>query len=132
MKYWNTGDVVVDSILQKLEGFGTWRSDSDAESTPQLLSGVIQIQEMLPGLVARHFQFPNLFVGNGHFSGSQDYRRDLIHRITSAISEGLERVTCIPKTPPDLRRVRPTKGWTDEGTIYGRTNHSDDQGTGSW
>lgn len=60
MKYWNTGDVVVDSILQKLEGFGTWRSDSDAESTHQLLSGVIQIQEVLPGLVARHFQFPNL------------------------------------------------------------------------
>jgi len=69
MKYWNTGDVVVDSILQKLEGFGTWRSDSDAESTHQLLSGVIQIQEVLPGLVARHFQFPNLFVGNAHFSG---------------------------------------------------------------
>ena len=67
MKYWNTGDVVVDSILQKLEGFGTWRSDSDAESTHQLLSGVIHVQEMLPGIVARHFRFPNLFVGNAHF-----------------------------------------------------------------
>jgi hypothetical protein len=41
-------------------------------------------------------------------------------------------VTCAPKTPPDLCRVRPTKGRTHEGTIYGRTDHSDDQGTGIW
>jgi len=42
------------------------------------------------------------------------------------------KVTCAPKTPPDLCRVRPTKGRTHEGTIYGRTDHSDDQGTGIW
>ncbi|MGB5864712.1 MAG: hypothetical protein WBG95_10465, partial [Sulfitobacter sp.] len=36
-----------------------------------------------------------------------------------------------PKTPPDLCRVRPTKGQTNEGTIYGRADHCDDQGTGS-
>lgn len=96
MKYWNTGDVVVDSILQKLEGYGTWRPDSDAESTHQMLSGVIQIQEMLPRLVARHFRFPNLFVGNAHFSGSQDYRRELIERITSAIDKGLEAAEADP------------------------------------
>jgi hypothetical protein len=43
-----------------------------------------------------------------------------------------EKLTCAPKTPPDLCRVRPTKGRTHEGTIYGRTDHSDDQGTGIW
>jgi integrase len=41
-------------------------------------------------------------------------------------------VTCAPKAPPVLCRVRPTKGRTNEGTICGRTDHSDDQGTGSW
>ena len=101
MKYWNTGDVVVDSILQKLEGFGTWRPDSDAESTHQLLSGVIHIQEMLPGLVARHFRFPNLFVGNAHFSGSQDYRRELIEGITSAIGKGLVAAAADPMLSRD-------------------------------
>jgi transposase-like protein len=44
----------------------------------------------------------------------------------------VEGVTCAPKTPPNLCRVRPTKGRTNEGTIYGRTDHCDDQGTGSW
>jgi putative transposase len=34
------------------------------------------------------------------------------------------RVTCAPKIPPDLCRVRPTKGRTNEGTIYGRTDYS--------
>jgi putative transposase len=33
-------------------------------------------------------------------------------------------VTCAPKTPPDLCRVRPTKGRTNEGRIYGRTDHT--------
>ncbi|MGB5864960.1 MAG: DDE-type integrase/transposase/recombinase [Sulfitobacter sp.] len=46
--------------------------------------------------------------------------------------ERLLRLTCAPKTPPDLCRVRPTKGRTNEGTIYGRADHCDDQGTGSW
>ena len=32
---------------------------------------------------------------------------------------GFAGVTCAPKTPPDLCRVRPTKGRTNEGTIYG-------------
>ena len=38
-------------------------------------------------------------------------------------------VTSTPKTPPFLCRVRSTKGQTNEGTIYGRTDHSDNQGT---
>lgn len=66
-----------------------------------MLSGVIQIQEVLPGLVARHFQFPNLFVGNAHFSGSQDYRRELIERITSAIGKGLEAAAADPMLAQD-------------------------------
>jgi hypothetical protein len=41
-------------------------------------------------------------------------------------------VTCAPKAPPDLCRVRPTKGRTNEGTIYGRADYCDDQGAGSW
>lgn len=101
MKYWNTGDAVVDTIFQKLEGFGTWRPDSDAESTQQLLSGVIHIQEMLPRLVARHFRFPNLFVGSAHFSGSQDYRSELILKITSAINSGLETAAADPELNRD-------------------------------
>ena len=43
-----------------------------------------------------------------------------------------ENLTCAPKTPPNLCRVRPTKGRTNEGTIYGRTDHSNYQGTGIW
>jgi len=44
----------------------------------------------------------------------------------------LKNVTCTPKPPPDLCRARPTKGRTNEGTIYGRTDHCDDHEIGSW
>lgn len=43
----------------------------------------------------------------------------------------LRDLTGAPKTPPNLCRVRPTKGRTNEGTIYGRTDFCDDHGTGS-
>jgi hypothetical protein len=90
MKYWDTGDRVVDSILQKMEGFSNWRADSNAESTHQLLSGLINIQEMLPKAVSKHFDLPYLYVGNSHFSGSQDYRSDLISKTTDALKTGLK------------------------------------------
>ncbi len=41
-------------------------------------------------------------------------------------------LTCAPKIPPNLCRVRPTQGRTSEGTIHRRADHSDDQRTGSW
>ena len=41
-------------------------------------------------------------------------------------------MTCAPKTPPNLCRVRPTKGRTNEGATYGRTDHSNYQRTGIW
>jgi len=41
-------------------------------------------------------------------------------------------LTWAPKTPPNLCRVHPTKGRTNKGTIYGRTDHSNYQGTGIW
>ena len=43
----------------------------------------------------------------------------------------LRDLTGAPKTPPNLCRDRPTKGRTNEGTIYGRTDFCDDHGTGS-
>lgn len=88
--YWNTGDKVVDCILQKLEGFSNWRTDSDVESTHQLQSGLINIQEMLPAAVAKHFSLPNLYVGDAHFSGSQNCRSELILNITAAVKAGLD------------------------------------------
>jgi putative transposase len=39
-------------------------------------------------------------------------------------------VTCAPKTPKDLFRIRPTKGRINEGAFHGRTDHCDDQRTG--
>ena len=92
MHFFDTGDRVVDACLRKLEGYGTWTENSNAESTHQLLSGMIHVQEMLPKAVATHFQFPTLFVGNAHFSGNQDYRTKLINSIKSAVNLGLERV----------------------------------------
>ena len=100
MMDWNTGDRVVDHVLRNLEGFSTWREDSDAESTGQFLSGVIGGRDMLPKAVARHFQLPNLFVGSGHYDRSQDYRRQLISEITSALKSGLAEV----KADPQLER----------------------------
>jgi hypothetical protein len=47
-------------------------------------------------------------------------------------TQGLSVVTCAPKTPPNLCRVRLTKGRTNEGTIHRRTDHSNYQGTGIW
>ena len=41
-------------------------------------------------------------------------------------------LTCAPKTPPNLYRARPTKGRTNEGTIYRRTDHRDDQRAEIW
>lgn len=90
MLYWDTGDRVVDCILQKLEGLSTWHLDSDAASTDQLLSGLIHIQEMLPRAVALHFILPNLFVGNAHFDRGTDYRRKLVFNITDALKRGLD------------------------------------------
>ena len=48
------------------------------------------------------------------------------------LPSNLLEVTCAPKTPPNLCRVRPTKGRTNEGTIYRRTDHRDDQRAGIW
>ena len=48
------------------------------------------------------------------------------------IAVQLFEVTCAPKTPPNLCRVRRTKGRTNEGTIYRRTDHRDDQRAGIW
>jgi len=97
MMDWNTGDRVVDHVLRNLEGFSTWREDSDAESTGQFLSGVISGRDMLPQAAARHFQLPNLFVGSAHFDRSQDYRRQLISEITSALKSGLVEAKADPQ-----------------------------------
>ena len=45
-------------------------------------------------------------------------------RVSWDRSACLSPVTCAPKTPPNLCGVCPTKGRTNEGTIYGRTDHS--------
>jgi len=55
---------------------------------------------MLPQAVVRHFQLPNLFVGNAHFDRSQDYRRQLISEIISALKSGLAET----KADPQLER----------------------------
>lgn len=96
MFFWNTGDWVVDSILQQLEGLSTWRENSDAERTDQLLSAVIDARDMLPQAVSRHFKLPNLFVGSAHFDRSQDYRSQLILDITTALKSGLADVDADP------------------------------------
>lgn len=106
MIYWNTGDQVVDCTLQQLEGLSAWRDDSDAERTGQLLSGLIDAQDMLPQAVSRHFKLPNLFVGSAHFDRSQDYRRQLISDITNALKSGLADAHADPqlnrKSKPDF------------------------------
>lgn len=98
--YWNTDDRVVDSILQQMESFSRWDENSDPERTDQLLSGLIHIQEMLPAAVAKHFKLPNLYVAGAHFSRSQNYRSDLISKITASLNAGLEAVA----NDPTLRR----------------------------
>lgn len=97
---WNTGDQVVDSVLQQLESLGEWRTVSDPENTHQFLTMIIRIEQMLPAVVSRHFKLPNPFVGNAHFDRSQEYRRDLIARFAAAINLGL----VAARDDPSLRR----------------------------
>lgn len=97
MFYWNTGDKVVDGLLQSLEGFSKWREESDPESTHQLLSGLIHIQEMLPKAVSSHFGIPDLFVGNAHFDRGEGYRRKLILGITEKLKAGLSSAAQDPR-----------------------------------
>lgn len=97
MMCWDTGDKVVDGLLQSLECFSRWREESDPESTHQLLSGLIHIQEMLPRAVAKHFKIPNLFVGNAPFDQGVDYRRDLILKITEQLKNGLNTAASDPR-----------------------------------
>lgn len=101
MMIWNTGDAVVDRILLQLEGLSTYRDDSDAERTGQLLSAVIDARDMLPQSVSRHFKLPNLFVGSAHFDRSQDYRRQLISEITDALKSGLADADADPQLKRD-------------------------------
>ena len=90
MIYWNTGDRVVDCILQKMEGLSTWREDSSPEQIHDLLGALINIEKMLPKSVAQHFKLPYLYVGNSHFELGDDYRKRLINEITTALKTGLD------------------------------------------
>lgn len=91
MRYWDTGDRVVDCLLQKMEGLSSWRDgeDPDPERTHQLLVAVINLQKMLPRAVARHFKFPRLIIGNDHFRLDGSYRRKLVGEITAALATGI-------------------------------------------
>lgn len=61
MAYWDTGDRVVDVLLQRLEGFSTWPSSSDANAVQQLLQGLIPTVEMLPRAVSVNYSLPHLY-----------------------------------------------------------------------
>lgn len=96
MMHWDTGDRVVDSIFRQLEGLSSWRDDADPEQVHQLLCAVIEIKEMLPQAVARHFKFPYLGVGDAHFRNGDDYRRNLVASITKALKAGLDNASIDP------------------------------------
>jgi hypothetical protein len=97
---WNTGDPATDSNLRKLEGGSRWRIGSDAEQVHQLLLLCIAVEKMLPKAVRRHFDLPNLFTGESHFTLGQAYRDRLVSEITTALQRGLEAV----EADPTLRR----------------------------
>jgi hypothetical protein len=92
MMQWETGDRVVDCILQKMDGLSEWPEDADPEQTHQLISALIEIQGMLPTAVARHFKLPHLFVGDAHFRNGTGYRKRLVSSIVAALRTGLESV----------------------------------------
>lgn len=96
MEYWDTGDKVIDCILRKIEGFSTWQTDADGESTHQLISGLIKIQEVFPKSVAAHFNIPYLYVGSAHFDRDQKYRAKFIGDINLALKSGLENIAKDP------------------------------------
>ncbi|WP_186388796.1 hypothetical protein [Stappia sp. TSB10P1A] len=96
MMYWDTGDSVVDCILQKIEILSDWKEDSDASQVQSLLVALIDIERMLPQAVSRHFKIPHLFVGDAHFTGGDEYRRRLVSNITNAVKEGLGKATADP------------------------------------
>jgi len=96
MMYWDTGDRVVDCLLQKLESYSRWPNDADAEQTHQLLIGLIGIEEMLPEAVSLHFNLPHLKVGSAHFQNGDKYRQQLIEEICTAIKAGLKKAHSDP------------------------------------
>lgn len=89
MHYWDTGDRVVDVLLQQMEGLSAYKGDPGGEPTHQLLCVLMDIERMLPQAVAQHFKLPYLAVSGAHFDRGSDYRKELVGEITAALKAGL-------------------------------------------
>ncbi|WP_245540887.1 DUF3987 domain-containing protein [Octadecabacter antarcticus] len=143
-----------ENALKTATGFskfwdGTLFSKARASSEPVVLYGKrVSLHLMIQPGVAQDVVGDPMMKDQGFLSrvliarpdskiGSRKIRKDAAY--IGAVREAKavmltynERMTCAPKTPPDLCRVRPTKGRTNEGTIYRRTDHSNYQRTGIW
>lgn len=100
MHHWDTGDRVVDVLLQQMDSLSAYKGDPGGEPTHQLLCVLMDIERMLPRAVAQHFKLPYLAVGGAHFDRGTDYRKELVGEITAALKAGLARAS----KDPSLKR----------------------------
>lgn len=90
MYYWDTGDSVTDKNLAFLEHLIAWETQTTPERTHDLAIMVINVSEMLPALVKRHFRLPSPYIGDGAYRWSEAGRIAWVKDMCEAIAEGIE------------------------------------------
>lgn len=92
MRVWKTRDEPTNSNLALLETTVRPGQSLTADSLTSRVRAIIQIEEMLPGVVRLHFRLPYLFIGNAQYDWSQERLEEWWSELTAAIEAGLHAV----------------------------------------
>jgi hypothetical protein len=91
MHYWDTGDRVTDKNLASLERWTLDDVHMNSDQASNFASAMIDMTEMLPRLVKRHFSLPHLFIGDLNSRWTDEQRSAWISGVCQAISSGIEK-----------------------------------------
>ena len=92
MRYLRTKDEPTNANLRYLDALAQLWPDLSVEDFMGKIRGVIEVREMLPSAVLRHFRFPMLFIGDAAYSWSPARLRENAEALCVAIGDGLDRV----------------------------------------
>lgn len=92
MRYFRTKDEPTNANLRYLDALAHFWPDLSVEDFMGKIRGAIEVREMLPSAVLRHFQFPMLFIGDAAYSWSPERLREKAKALCTAIVDGLDRV----------------------------------------
>lgn len=91
MRHWQTGDEATDSNLQYLGSLGIYWETMRPQDFMDKIHGLIELEQMLPAAVMKHFIWPRMYVGAGPYEWSRAQFVEEAKRLTDAINSGLER-----------------------------------------